>query len=205
MKEITMKLYVTFTSPYARLARIVVVEKRLEDRVEILEAKTRSVGSPYYQINPSGRVPYLVDDAGTGMEDSQLICAYLDSLDGKPRFHHPSRESDWAYRRLEAHARSMCEGICVWVREMTRPESERSPTVLAHEVARSQRMADLFETRVCDPLMDAEPGMAHLTVGVSLEMARKRGPGDLTNGRPHLAAWMRRMSDLPAMRATALP
>jgi glutathione S-transferase len=79
-----MKLYVTYGSPYARLARMVVVEKGLEGRVEILEAKTRTAGSPYYQINPSGRVPYLVDDAGIGMEDSQLICAYLDSLDGKP-------------------------------------------------------------------------------------------------------------------------
>jgi glutathione S-transferase len=88
---------------------------------------------------------------------------------------------------------------------MTRPESERSPTVLAHEVARSQRMADLFEARVSDPLMEAEPGMAQLTVAVSLDMARKRGPGDLTSGRPQLAAWMRRISDLPAMRATALP
>jgi len=200
-----MQLYVTYTSPYARLARILVLEKQLADRVTILEAKTRTVGSPYYQINPSGRVPYLIDDHGVGMEDSQLICAYLDGVDGKPRFHHPLRESDWAYRRLEANARSMCEGICVWVREMTRPESERSPTVLAHEVARSERMADLFEARACDPLMEAEPAMAHLTVAVSLEMARKRGPGDLASGRPRLAAWMRRMSDLPAMRATALP
>jgi len=94
-----MKLYVTYTSPYARLARIVVLEKKLEGRAEILEARTRTAGSPYYQINPSGRVPYLIDPAGIGMEDSQLICAYLDSLDGKPRFHRPLRESDWAYRR----------------------------------------------------------------------------------------------------------
>jgi glutathione S-transferase len=128
-----MKLYVTYTSPYARLARIVVVEKGLEDRVEILEAKTRTLGSPYYQINPSGRVPYLIDDAGVGMEDSQLICAYLDGLDGKPRLHHPLRDSVWAYRRLETMARSLCDGISVWVRAMNRPENERSPTVLAHE------------------------------------------------------------------------
>jgi glutathione S-transferase len=79
-----MQLYVTYGSPYARLARIIVIEKALEDRVEIIEAKTRTPGSPYYQINPSGRVPYLVDDASVGMEDSQLICAFLDGLDGKP-------------------------------------------------------------------------------------------------------------------------
>jgi hypothetical protein len=38
-----MKLYVTYTSPYARLARILVIEKALEDRVEIIEAKTRTL------------------------------------------------------------------------------------------------------------------------------------------------------------------
>src|SRR6187402_1882637 len=157
-----MKLYVTLTSPYARLVRIVVIEKGLEGRVEIVEAKTRTRDSPYYQINPSGRVPYLVDDAGVGMEDSQLICSYLDSLDGKPRFHHPLRESDWACRRLESSARSMCDGVSVWTREMQRPESERSPTVLAHEVARMQRMADFFEMQILNPPLQEPRGMAHL-------------------------------------------
>src|SRR5262252_1335648 len=148
-----MKLYVTFTSPYARLARILVLEKALEDRIEVIEAKTRAANSPYYQINPSGRVPYLIDDSGVGMEDSQLICAYLDSLDGKPRFHDARRQTDWAYQRLEFAARNMCEGICVWGREMSRPAGERSPAVLAHEVRRAQRMADEFERRIADPLM----------------------------------------------------
>jgi glutathione S-transferase len=200
-----MKLYVTYTSPYARLARIVVIEKALEDRVEIIEAKTRTLDSPYYQINSSGRVPYLVDDAGVGMEDSQLICAYLDSLDGKPRFHDQLSEPHWDYLRLEFLARSMCDGISVWSREMHRPANERSPAVLAHEVARSQRMADVFEGHVAGPLMQSAPGMAHLILAVAIEMARKRGLGDLTNGRPQLASWMRSMSDLPSMQKTAQP
>ena len=140
---LNMKLYVTYGSPYARLARIIVMEKALEDRVEIIEAKTRTPGSPYYRISPSGRVPYLIDDTGVGMEDSQLICAYLDSLDGKPRFHNASHASDWAYLRFEFAAR--------W--EMARPENERSPTTLAHEAARAQRMADFFEHRATDPVM----------------------------------------------------
>jgi glutathione S-transferase len=75
-----MKLYITPGSPYARMARIVVLEKKLESRVEIVFAKTRAAGSPYYAINPSGRVPYLVRDDGVGMEESALICDYLDRL-----------------------------------------------------------------------------------------------------------------------------
>jgi glutathione S-transferase len=197
-----MKLYVTFTSPYARLARMLVAEKGLEARVEIVEAKTRTPGSPFYRINPSGRVPYLIDDAGVGIEDSQLICAYLDGLDGKPRF-HPSLDPDWSHRRLEAKARSMCDGIAVWAREMGRPEQERSPTTLAHEVARSQRMADYFEAEVAHPLMLGAPNMAQLVLAVAIDFARTRGLGDLTAGRPKLAAWHGRISALPSLRATA--
>ena len=200
-----MKLYVTFTSPYARLARIVVVEKGLHERVEVIGAQTRTQDSPYYTINPSGRVPYLINDAGDGMEDSHLICAYLDSLDGKPRFHRPSSERDWAYGRLEAQARSLCDGIAVWAREMSRLESERSPTVLAHEAARAQRLANLFESKVGTTLLQEPPAMGHLVLAVALEFARDRGFGDLTDGRPQLSAWFARMRALPSLRATASP
>ena len=81
-----MKLYITAGSPYARMARIMVLEKALESRVEIIVAQTRRADSPYYKINPSGRVPFLVRDDGVGLEESSLICAYLDHLDGKPAF-----------------------------------------------------------------------------------------------------------------------
>jgi glutathione S-transferase len=199
-----MQLYVTLTSPYARLARVLVAEKGLATRVEIIEAKTRTPGSPYYAINPSGRVPYLVDDAGIGMEDSQLICSYLDGLDGKPRF-HPSPDPDWSYRRLEAVTRSMCDGIAVWVREMRRPENERSPTILAHEAARSRRMAEYFDAEVAQPLMQGAPNMAQLVLAVALDFARTRGLSDLTAGRPNLAGWMARISALPSLQATAAP
>jgi hypothetical protein len=77
----------------------------------------------------------------------------------------------------------MCEGICVWGREMGRPDNERSPTVLAHEVARATRMADIFEDRVTDPPMQGVPCMARLILAVALDMAT-RGFGDLTDGRP---------------------
>ncbi|HJQ60570.1 MAG TPA: glutathione S-transferase family protein [Vineibacter sp.] len=200
-----MKLYVTFTSPYARLARIMVLEKGLQDSVEVIGAQTRKANSPYYKINPSGRVPYLVDDAGVGMEDSQLICAYLDSLDGTPRFHRPASDRNWAYGRLEARARSLCDGIAVWVREMSRPENERSPTILAHEAARGQRLANLFESEVATPLLQEPPTMGHLILAVALDTAKDRGFGDLTDGRPQLATWLARMHDRPSLKSTAMP
>jgi len=41
-----MKLYITPGSPYARIARIVVFEKQLENRGEIVVAQTRTFDSP---------------------------------------------------------------------------------------------------------------------------------------------------------------
>jgi glutathione S-transferase len=201
----TMKLYITQVSPYARLARIMVIEKGLSERIDIIEAKTRTVDSPYYRINPSGRVPYLIDEAGVGMEDSQIICAYLDGLDGKPRFHDARRDLDWDYLRLEATARGFCDGIAVWIREVRRPQNERSSTVLAHEVSRARRLADVFEAEVKQPLLQADLRMAHLILAVGLEVAHARGMGALTDGRPGLAAWLKPLSQMPSLRATAPP
>jgi glutathione S-transferase len=53
--------------------------------------------------------------------------------------------------------------------------------------------------------MQKAPTMAHLTLAVALDVAAKRGFGDLTNGRPQLAAWMRSMCALPSMQKTAPP
>src|SRR5688572_33482741 len=128
-----MKLYITAGSPYARMVRIVILEKGLESRVEILAAQTRLADSPYYKINPSGRVPYLVRDDGVGLEESALICAWLDQLDGKPAFALPAGEAAWEARRLEGVARSLMDGLAVWLRELYRPENERSPGVIRHE------------------------------------------------------------------------
>ncbi len=160
-----MKLYITPGSPYARIARIVILEKGLESRVEIVVAQTRFSGSPYYSINPSGRVPFLIRDDGVGLEESAVICAYLDHLDGNPAFDLPAGEQAWEARRLEGLARSMVDGLAVWGREIVRPQEERSPTVLQHEADRSGRMADLWEAEIDHPLMRR-----------ALNLARSRSP-----------------------------
>jgi glutathione S-transferase len=126
-----MKLYITLTSPYARLARAVVIEKNLADRVAVTPIQTRTPDSPLYAINPSGRVPTLVTDDGTILEDSALICAYLDHLDGAPMFDIPSDDDRWRAWALEAKVRSMLDGISVWGRELYRPVTERSPPPLS--------------------------------------------------------------------------
>ncbi len=200
-----MKLYTSATSPYGRLARMVILEKGLQSRVAIEAAATRTPDSPYYKVNPSGRVPFLVRDDGQTMEDSQLIGLYLDGFDGKPRLHLPFAHQDWAYGRLESYARSMLDGLAVHLREIRRPETERSPTILKHETDRAVRLADFWEREVSHPLMQGPLNMAQLLLIIALDVGASSKIADLEGGRPKLAIWARRMRDLPTVKATAVP
>ena len=85
---------------YARIARVVVLEKGLDGPSRNHRRTDTSRGSPYYSINPSGRVPYLIRDDGGGLEDSAVICAYLDQLDGNPIFDLPAGDQAWEARRV---------------------------------------------------------------------------------------------------------
>ena len=200
-----MKLYITPGSPYARMARVVVLEKGLESRVEIIAAQTRLADSPYYGINPSGRVPYLIRDDGIGLEESAVICAWLDRLDGKPAFDLPAGEQAWEARRLETLARSMLDGLAVWGREITRPENERSPTVLQHEADRSARMAGLWEAEIGHPLMRGALNMAQLTLACALGLEARNPDLHWRPGHPKLCDWFSRVAARPSFAATTPP
>ena len=199
-----MKLYVTPGSPYAWMVRIVILEKGLQKGVDIIAAETRKADSPYYQVNPSGRVPYLVRDDGVGMEESQLICAYLDRLEGTPLFDHPSGDQGWETRRLEALARSMMDGLTVWIRERSRPENERSQTIIEHERQRSRRLADLWESEIAHPLMNGKLNMAQITLVCALLLERRNPEFQWRPGHPGLSLWADKMSERASI-AEVLP
>ena len=199
-----MKLYITPGSPYARMARIVVLEKRLQDRVEVIVAKTRAADSPYYAINPSGRVPYLVRDDGIAMEESALICSYLDHLDGKPMLAWPGEQA-WEARRLESLARSMLDGIAVWGREIARPANQQSPTVVQHEKDRAQRMADVWEREIGHALMRGQLNLIQLTLACGLGMDVRNADFRWRPGHPKVSAWYDEFASRPSFRATEPP
>ena len=200
-----MKLYISPGSPYARMARIVVLEKGLERRVEIITPETRVPDSPYYRINPSGRVPYLIRDDGVGLEESAVICAYLDHLDGSPALEVPPGDQGWDARRLEAAARSMVDGLTVWGREIARPPNERSATVLEQEADRARRMAELWEAEIDHPLMRGALNMAQITLACGLGLEVRNPHLHWRPRHPKLCDWFEQISARPSFAATAPP
>jgi glutathione S-transferase len=199
-----MKLHTTPTSPYGRIARIVLIEKGLEDRIPVIPAQTRKPDSPYYKINASGRVPCLELDDGTGLEESALVSAYLDQLDGESMFTTPDGKSGWEARRLEAMARSMLDGISLWGREfLYRDENERSATIIAHEEARANRLADAFEREADHPALTGQLNMAQITLACTFDGRENKPEGfDWRAGRPKLAALIDRLGERPSIAST---
>jgi glutathione S-transferase len=199
-----MKLYITPGSPYARMVRMFILEKGLQDQIEVIVARTRQAGSPYYAINPSGRVPYLLRDDGVGLEESALIIDYLDQLDGKPLFTLPVGEAGWEARRLEALARSFADGLAVWGREDAQPQQERSPTRMAHESARAARMLNVWESQIGQSWMNGPLNMAQLTLACALGHGARMPYLDWRTGHAKLAAWFDRFAARASFAATAL-
>ncbi len=200
-----MKLYGTLTSPYARLTRIVMLEKGLDGEVELVWTKTRVPDDPLLGIHPSGRVPVLILDDGTVLEDTPVIVDYLDNLAPPARFTQSSSRGDWRYRAMEATARAMIDGLAVWAREVIRPRQEQSPTIIDHERGRASRLADHFESRIGDPVLNGPLSMAQIYLFGALDIERRLPDFRWREGRPGLVAWHSRIAALPSVVGSAPP
>lgn len=142
-----MKLFFSPGSPYARIARMAVIELGLQDRVAVEEATLRDPASVLLPYNPVGRVPSLVLADGTTITETTAVLMMLDTLVPPERLLLPGPDRP---RALAAYGRvlGMMDGIAVWNRELRRPEHERSPGVIALEALRATRVADALERDV---------------------------------------------------------
>lgn len=73
-----MRLIASLSSPYARKARIVMAEKKID--FDLVLDNVWGADSVVSQSNPLGKVPCLVMEDGGAMFDSRVIVEYLDTL-----------------------------------------------------------------------------------------------------------------------------
>ncbi len=81
-----MKLLYQTHSPYARKALVFALEAGLGDAIQVAPHETSPTlrNDEVFAHNPLGKVPVLVCPGGPTLFDSDVICAYLDTLhDGR--------------------------------------------------------------------------------------------------------------------------
>lgn len=101
------RLFLTLRSPYARKVWLVLKKKSLTVDLVVVDLANRS--AEFEAISPLGKVPVLVDEDGTVICDSTVICEYLED-----RYTHvPTRPEGWegrlAVRSLEELGDSLAD------------------------------------------------------------------------------------------------
>ncbi len=86
------KLYVTLRSPYARKVWMSLIEKGLPAEIVVIDLEHRP--PEFSALSPIGKVPVLVDEDGTTVPDSTVICEYLEDRYRE----HPLRGRGWEAR-----------------------------------------------------------------------------------------------------------
>lgn len=124
-----MKLLGTLTSPYARKARIVLAEKKIDYDWVIDSPNGADSAVPGH--NPLARIPVLVLDDGSAIFDSPVIVEYLDNISPNNKlFPQPNRERV-EVKRWEALADGVLDAAVAIRLESLRPAGERSAKWMA--------------------------------------------------------------------------
>ena len=201
-----MRLFYVPASPFARIVRVALLETGLDAQVRKQEVTLRDPTSALLPYNSVGRVPPLELDDGTILTESLLILNYIDTLhSGRPML--PRDGSDgWRTLAEMGTAAGMLEGIVTWARELRRPDSERSPGVIALETTRVNRAADVLDREVEKGGYSGEINAARIVLGCALGWVDPRHPvWTWRTGRPALTAWFEAIAATPSFQATVPP
>ena len=104
-----MKLLGSPTSPYARKARIALIEKNVA--CEFVPDRPSSPDSNVPKYNPLGKVPVLALDDGEGMYDSSVIIEYFDGIGSGPKLIPSEFNARIAVKQWEALGDGIVDAI----------------------------------------------------------------------------------------------
>lgn len=192
------ELFYTTGSPYARICRMALRERGLTSLVSERLTTLRDPVAKVLPYNPTGRVPALALESGPTLSETTLILQWLDEQGDTPKMVPQEAQGLASYGR----ALGLLDGIAVWNRELRRPVSERSPSVLALEALRADRVADAL-------VQDVENGYyaavdaASLALLAVLGYAQKRHTvWEWQKGRGALEQWFEKLSQRPSVIET---
>ena len=196
-----MKLLYARPSPLARKARVAILEKGLEDRVELTPVDPFADDPALLKINPLSKVPALVLDDGSHLIDSVLICLYLDTLSERNPL-MPQGPERFAQLQRAYVAHGVIEAAVAHQLESRRPEEAlRSSFWLERQVKAIERALVVLETEASK--LDAPVDIVQITCGVALAYLDFRMPQlNWRASQPNLATWSVQFNLRPSMLAT---
>ncbi len=193
-----MKLLISPTSPYARKAHIVILEKQIACSIE---AAVPWDNDPIVmQNNPLRKIPILLTDNGNAIVDSRVICEYLEGLGTAPQLLPNDPEARIATQTRIAIAEGAMDGVLAIImsgRVSPDMATDAWKTWLMDKVAAT---LTYFENNLSATEM---PDMADITLGCLLGTLDFRMPAyDWKSSHPQLSARWQVWSQRPSFIQT---
>ena len=183
-----MQLYSSPLSPYGRKVKMTAEIKGLSSRLEILPADTNKGDPALNARNPLGKIPCLVDDSGTSIFDSPVICEYLDSIGRGPVLFPKTGAERWRTLTLGALADGILDAALLLVYEKRfRPETHQLQSWMDRQNGKISLALDTLEK--APPTWSDHPDYGHLTLATALGYLDFRHGGTWRATHPRLIVW----------------
>ncbi|MET0313313.1 MAG: glutathione S-transferase family protein [Hansschlegelia sp.] len=200
-----MLLYQFRMGTNPRRVTIYLAEKGVDvPRYELDYANGEHHSPSYLRINPSGRAPTLVTDAGLSITDSAAIVEYLEELHPEPPMIGSDPQSRARVRSLERLGGELVARGQLWLWNETGafPAKEPAPTKDAADrlYRHVLELLDVLEAEIGegDFLSGGRPTVADVTAFTIFQTARERFGLPLGSGHPRLDAWYARFRARPS-------
>jgi len=194
-----VKLLIATPSPFARKARIALLEKNLPHEIVVHNPWQHTIAA-----NPLGKVPVLFLDDGRTVHDSSVIVEYLDTVAG-PLLIPADPSQRVAHRQVEAIAGGVCDAVVLIVTERSRPAAKQSADWIARQSAKLPRALDELE-RLLGANESFTPhgfGLAEIATGCALDYLDLRYPElDWRASHPGLIRLSLTLAGRPSFAAT---
>jgi glutathione S-transferase len=199
-----MKLLYQTHSPFARKALVFAHELGIAGRIEVIHQETSPTrrNEAVFSENPLGKVPVLIRPGLPAIFDSDVICAYLDSLHEGRRLIPRDDEARWRALREQALAQGLADaGIALRWETVRRPEGLRYAPLRDGYVEKLICAYDWLE-RELDVAAPIHVG--HIALATCLSWLEFRELPGFRDERPRLSGWLDEFQGRPSMRATPL-
>ena len=199
-----LKLVGSPASPFARKARIVAAEKRIEFAWEL--QNPWAADTAVADLNPLGKVPVLILEDGTALYDSRVICEFLDAVSPIGKLLPTDNRERIEVRRWEALADGVLDAGVLARLESARAENERSAGWIERQTKKMERGLDALESQLGARAFCCGNNftLADVAVGALLGWLDFRYP---TLGwradRPNLARLAAKLAERPSFAETA--
>jgi glutathione S-transferase len=199
-----MKLLYQTHSPTARKCLVLSHEVGIAERIEVVHHETSPTrrNEQVFAENPLGQVPVLLRPGLPSLFDSDVICAYLDTLHTGRKLIPPEGEARWQALRIQAIAQGLSNtgGMIRW-ETVRRPEALRYPALRDGYIEKLTASYDWLE-RELD--FDSAIHIGHIALATTLSWLEFRELPTFRKARGRLTAWFDAFETRPSMRATPM-